>query len=125
MINTFAERFLDLIAIGKETLNDKWGDGKKSEFKKKQAKIKMLIQGSLPMKLAKQLMMKAAGTEMPSELISMYEGKANPAMTAKKVYRLQGELHRTHLREKVNVRSHLHKLFDITRLYCGLRLARE
>ncbi|CAH0492759.1 unnamed protein product [Peronospora farinosa] len=34
-------------------------------------------------------------------------------MTAPKVDRLQGELHRAHVREKGNMRSHLHKLFDI------------
>ncbi|CAI5717219.1 unnamed protein product [Peronospora farinosa] len=104
---------LDQIAIGKETLDDTWNAEQKGEFKKKQAKIKILIQGSLSMKLAKQVMMKGTGTEMWSELVSIYEGKTNPAMTAQKVYRLQGELHRTHMRGKGNVRSHLHKLFDI------------
>ena len=59
------------------------------------------------MKLARQVMMKGTGTEMWSELVSIYEGKTNPDMTAQKVYSLQGELHRTHLRGNGNVRSHL------------------
>ncbi|KAL0583742.1 hypothetical protein ABG067_006418 [Albugo candida] len=58
------------------------------------------------MKLAKQVMMKSTDTEMWTELVSIYEGKTNPAMTAQKVYRLQGELHRTHLRGKGNVATH-------------------
>ncbi|KAG2891233.1 hypothetical protein PC114_g17077 [Phytophthora cactorum] len=39
--------------------------------------------------------------------------KKNPAMVAQKMYRLQGELHRTRLRTKGDVRSHLYTLFDI------------
>ena len=55
------------------------------------------------MMLSKQVMMKSTSTEMWTELVAIYEGKANPAMTAQKVYRLQAELHRTHLRGKRNV----------------------
>ncbi|KAE8901147.1 hypothetical protein PF007_g11497 [Phytophthora fragariae] len=47
-----------------------------------QAKIKILIQGSLSMMLAKQVMSKKTGTEMWQELSTIYEGKKNPAMTA-------------------------------------------
>ncbi|TDH70955.1 hypothetical protein CCR75_006946 [Bremia lactucae] len=65
------------------------------------------------MKLAKQVMVNGTGTEILSVIVSIYEGKANPGMTAQKLYRLHGELHRTPLRGKGNVRSHLHKLFDI------------
>ena len=65
------------------------------------------------MTLSKQVIMKSTGTNMRAELVSIYEGNTNPAMTARKVYRLQAELHRSHLREKGNVRSHLHKMFDI------------
>lgn len=43
----------------------------------------------------------------------MYEGMINFAITAQKVYRLQGELHRTHMRGKGDVRDRLLKLFDI------------
>ena len=60
---------MDQIAIDKETFDDRWGDDRKREFKKKQVKIKILIQGSLSIKLAKQVMMKATGTEMWSELV--------------------------------------------------------
>ena len=63
------------------------------------------------MKLARQVMMKGTGTEMWSELVSIYEGKTNHDMTAQKVYSLQGELHRTHLLG--NVQIHLHKLLII------------
>ena len=58
------------------------------------------------MKLARQVMMKGTGTEMWSELVSIYEGKTNHDMTAQKVYSLQDKLHRTHLHGKGNVRSH-------------------
>ena len=113
MINAFEESFLDQISIGKETPDDSWDDDEKGESKKKQAKINILIQGSLLMKLARQVMMKKTGTQMCSELVLIYEGKTNPAVTAQKVYHLHCDLHRTHLRGKGNVRSHLHKLFDI------------
>ncbi|CAI5700441.1 unnamed protein product [Peronospora effusa] len=43
MINAFEESLLDQIAIGKETLDDTWNAEQKGEFKKKQAKIKILI----------------------------------------------------------------------------------
>ncbi|OWZ13842.1 hypothetical protein PHMEG_00012772 [Phytophthora megakarya] len=113
MMNAFEKSLLDEIALGKEVKDENWDDEKKGEFKKKQAKIKILIQGSLSMKLAKQVMMKETGTEMWAELVDIYEGKTNPAMTAQKVYRLQCELHKTHLRGKDDLRSHLYKLFDI------------
>lgn len=72
-----------------------------------------MILGSLSLKLAKQVMTKETGTEMWLELVNMYEGKSNPAMTAQKVYRLQFELNKTHLRGGDDLRSHLYKLFDI------------
>ncbi|CAH0481203.1 unnamed protein product [Peronospora belbahrii] len=59
------------------------------------------------------MMSKSTDTEMWKELVSIYEGKNNPAMTAQKVYRLQCELHKTILRERDDVQSHLYKLFDI------------
>ncbi|GMF53554.1 unnamed protein product, partial [Phytophthora fragariaefolia] len=113
MQNAFEKNLLDGIAKGDETEDTAWDDVKKGEFKKKQAEIKILIQGSLSMRLAKQVMLKSTGTEMWQELVTTYEGKSNPAMTAQKVYRLQSELHRTNLRGKDDVRGHLYKLFDI------------
>ena len=59
------------------------------------------------MKLAKHVVMKRTSMEMWAELVSIYEGKANPAIPVQKVHRLQGELQRTHLRVKSSVRSHL------------------
>ena len=64
VINSFEESLLDQIAIQNETLDDSCDDDEKGEFKKKQTKIKILIQGSLSMKLARHLMMKGTGTEM-------------------------------------------------------------
>ncbi|GMF47884.1 unnamed protein product [Phytophthora fragariaefolia] len=113
MQNAFEKNFLDGIAKFDETEDTAWDDVKKEEFKKKQAEIKILIQGSLSMRLAKQVMSKSTGTEMWQELVTIYEGKSNPAMTAQKVYRLQRELRRTNLRGKDDVRGHLYKLFDI------------
>ncbi|KAG3001777.1 hypothetical protein PC121_g19763, partial [Phytophthora cactorum] len=113
MLNAVEENLLDDIATGAETEDASWDNEKKGNFKKKQAKIKILIQGSLSMRLAKQVMSKPTGTEMLSELVSIYEGKTNPAMTVQKVYRLQCEQHKTNLRGKGDVRSHLYKLFDI------------
>ncbi|KAE9301123.1 hypothetical protein PF008_g22837 [Phytophthora fragariae] len=113
MLNAFEKSLLDEIATGKATEDATWDQNKKDAFKKKQAKIKILIQGSLSMKLAKQVMSKKTGTEMWQELCTIYEGKKNPTMTAQKVYRLQGELHRTRLRANGDVRNHLYKLFEI------------
>ncbi|OWY98892.1 hypothetical protein PHMEG_00030217, partial [Phytophthora megakarya] len=47
------------------------------------------------------------------ELCSIYDGKTNSATKAQKVYRLNGELHRTHLRANGDVRSHLYKMFEM------------
>ncbi|KAE8903830.1 hypothetical protein PF005_g11108 [Phytophthora fragariae] len=113
MLNAFEKSLLDEIATGAPTEDATWHQDKKDAFKKKQAKIKILIQGSLSMKLAKQVMSKKTGTEMWQELCTIYEGKKNPAMTAQKVYRLQGELHRTRLRTNGDVRNHLYKLFEL------------
>ncbi|OWY96519.1 LOW QUALITY PROTEIN: Multidrug resistance protein ABC transporter [Phytophthora megakarya] len=63
------------------------------------------------MRLAKQVMSKKTGTEMWSELCSIYDGKTNSA--TKKVYRLNGDLHRIHLRANGDVRSHLYQMFEI------------
>ncbi|GMF42850.1 unnamed protein product [Phytophthora fragariaefolia] len=113
MENAFEKNLLDGISKGDETEDTAWNDVKKGEFKKKQAEIKILIQGSLSMRLAKQVMSMSTSAEMWQELVTIYEGKSNPAMTAQKVYRLQRELHRTNLRGKDDVRGHLYKLFDI------------
>ena len=59
MINDFEDSLLDQIAIGKETLDDSWDDDRKGFLKEKS-----FIQGQLLMNLAKQVMMKATGTEM-------------------------------------------------------------
>ena len=69
MINAFEENLLDEIALGKEVLGDSWNEMKTNEFKKKQAKIKILIQCSLSMRLAKQVMMQDTGTKMWMELV--------------------------------------------------------
>ncbi|GMF45464.1 unnamed protein product [Phytophthora fragariaefolia] len=113
MLNAFEKRLLDEIAMGKATEDVTWDQDKKDAFKKKQAKIKILIQGSLSMKLDTHVMSKKTGTEMWQELCTIYEGKKNPAMTAQKVYRMQDELRRTRLRAIGDVRNHLYKLFEI------------
>ncbi|GMF46166.1 unnamed protein product [Phytophthora fragariaefolia] len=84
-LNAFEKSLLDGIATGRETEDASWDEEKKGDFKKKQAKIKILIQGSLSMRLAKQVMTKPTGTEMWRELMDIYEGKSNPAMTAQSV----------------------------------------
>ena len=113
MLNAFEQNLLDEIAAGGVVEDASWDQAKKDKFKKRQAEVKILIQGSLSMKLAKQVMSKKTGTEMWHELCSIFEGKQNSAMIAQKVYRLQSELHRTHLRPNGDVRSHLYTLFDI------------
>ncbi|KAG4043809.1 hypothetical protein PC123_g20731, partial [Phytophthora cactorum] len=55
MLNAVEENLLDDIATGAETKDASWDNEKKGNFKKKQAKIKILIQGSLSMRLAKQV----------------------------------------------------------------------
>ncbi|GMF35188.1 unnamed protein product [Phytophthora fragariaefolia] len=85
MLNAFEKSLLDGIATGRETEDASWDEEKKGEFNKKQAKFKILIQGSLSMRLAKQVMTKPTGTEMWRELMDIYEGKSNPAMTAQSV----------------------------------------
>ncbi|CCI47296.1 unnamed protein product [Albugo candida] len=89
MMNAFEESLLVQIAIGEEREDKIWNDDEKGEVKKSKARIKILIQRSLSMKLAKQVMMKSTGTEMWAELVSIYKGKKNPSMTAQKLYRLQ------------------------------------
>ncbi|KAJ8544544.1 hypothetical protein ON010_g11724 [Phytophthora cinnamomi] len=113
ILNAFEKILLNGITTGSETEDASWDDEKKGDFKKKQTKIKIIIQGSLSMRLAKQVMAKPTGTEMWRELMDFYEGKSNPAMTAQKVYCLRYKLHKTNLRGKDDVRSHLYKLFDI------------
>ncbi|KAG6610395.1 succinyl-CoA:3-ketoacid coenzyme A transferase [Phytophthora cinnamomi] len=113
ILNAFEKILLYGITTGSETEDASWDDEKKGDFKKKQTKIKIIIQGSLSMRLAKQVMAKPTGTEMWRELMDFYEGKSNPAMTAQKVYCLRYKLHKTNLRGKDDVRSHLYKLFDI------------
>ena len=58
-------------------------------------------------------MMEETITEMWMELVDMYEGKYNPAITVQKVYRLQCELHKTYLRGNNDLRNHLYKPFGI------------
>ena len=53
MINAFEESLVDEIALGKVVKDDAWDDVKKDIFKTKQAKIKILIQCALSLKLAK------------------------------------------------------------------------
>ncbi|OWZ09602.1 Copia type Polyprotein [Phytophthora megakarya] len=113
MVNAFEKSLLDGIADGTEKEDPNWTDEEKGKYKKKQAKVKILIQGSLSMRLAKQVMAKPSGTEMWQELVTIYEGKNNPAMKSQKVYRLQCQLHRINLTGKDDVRSHLYKLFDL------------
>ncbi|OWY91348.1 hypothetical protein PHMEG_00040106, partial [Phytophthora megakarya] len=109
MINAFEKSLLDEIVLGTKTEGDT--EEEKNDFKKKQAKVKILIRGSLSMRLAKQVMSKKTG--MWRELCSIYDGKTNSATKAQKVYRLNGELHRTHLRANGDVRSHLYKMFEM------------
>ncbi|GMF51742.1 unnamed protein product [Phytophthora fragariaefolia] len=85
MLNAFEKSLLDGIATVRETEDASLDEEKKGEFKKKQAKIKILIQGSLSMRLAKQVMTKPTGTEMWREVMDIYEGKSNPAMPAQRV----------------------------------------
>eukprot|EP00644_Phytophthora_capsici_P011087 jgi/Phyca11/110650/e_gw1.18.561.1 len=111
MMNAFEKSLLDGIVLDTETEGSSVEE--KNDFKKKQAKAKILIQGSLSMRLAKQVVSKKTGTEMWAELCSIYDGTSNSATKAQKVYRLNGELHRTHLRANGDVRSHLYKMFEI------------
>ncbi|OWZ07468.1 LOW QUALITY PROTEIN: hypothetical protein PHMEG_00020135 [Phytophthora megakarya] len=104
VVNAFKQSLLD----GREKEDPTWSEEWKGEFKRKQAKIKILIQGSLGKRLAKQVMSKATGTEIWEELATIYEGKSNPAQRTQKC-----ELHSTHLKGKDDVRSHPYKLFDL------------
>ncbi|KAJ8537304.1 hypothetical protein ON010_g13293 [Phytophthora cinnamomi] len=88
-IARYAERLREELAgwhrHGHQTKDASWDDEKEGEFKKKQTKIKILIQGSLSMRLAKQMVVKPTGTEMWRERMDIYEGKPNPAMMAQSV----------------------------------------
>ncbi|POM77591.1 Integrase catalytic core protein [Phytophthora palmivora] len=90
MIVAFQRDLLEQIATGKVKENDQWSQDEKDEHTKKQAKIQMLIMGSLKTTLAQQWMDQKNGTDMWAELCKIYEGKNNDATKAKKVYRLQG-----------------------------------
>ncbi|OWY96196.1 LOW QUALITY PROTEIN: hypothetical protein PHMEG_00033599 [Phytophthora megakarya] len=61
MLNVFEKSLLDEIATRAATEVVTWDQDKKDAFKKKQAKIKILIQGSLSMKLAKQMIVEEDG----------------------------------------------------------------
>ncbi|KAG3106767.1 hypothetical protein PI125_g13090 [Phytophthora idaei] len=113
MVVAFQKSLLEQIAIGNVNEDDTWSQDLKDEHTKKQAKIKMLIMGSLTTRLAQQLMDQKNGTDMWAELCKIYEGKNNDATKAQKVYRLQGDLHRTHLRANGDVRAHLYTIFRI------------
>ncbi|OWZ10168.1 hypothetical protein PHMEG_00017026 [Phytophthora megakarya] len=93
VVNAFEQSLLDGIADDTEKEDPAWPEEKKGKLKKKQAKIKILIQGSLTKRLAKQVMSKKTYTEMWQELVTIYEGKSNPAQKA------------THLKGKDDVLS--------------------
>ncbi|KAF4140674.1 gag-polypeptide of LTR copia-type [Phytophthora infestans] len=113
MVVAFQKSLLEQIAVSSVTEDASWSQDQKDENAKKQAKIQMLILGSLTTRLAQQLMDQETGTDMWAELCKIYEGKNNDATKAQKVYRLQGELHRTHLRANGDVRGHLYGMFRI------------
>eukprot|EP00644_Phytophthora_capsici_P001274 jgi/Phyca11/104870/e_gw1.10.573.1 len=106
----FQKSLLLDIAEGKTKEQANWSTEEKDDFTKKQAKIQSLIMGSLTKRLSQLLIDIDSGTEMWSELSNIYEGKKNDATKAQKVYRLQGELHRTHLRANGDVRGHLYTI---------------
>ncbi|KAJ8546882.1 hypothetical protein ON010_g11353 [Phytophthora cinnamomi] len=85
----FQKSLLEDIASGKVTADPNWSQEKKDEHTKKQAKIQMLIMGSLTTRLSQQLLDQDTGTAMWGELCKIYEGKNNDATKAQKVYRLQ------------------------------------
>ncbi|KAG3051985.1 hypothetical protein PI124_g23973 [Phytophthora idaei] len=113
MAVAFQKSVLEQIAIGKVKEDVNWSQDEKDEHTKKQAKIQMLIMASLTMRLAQPLMDQKTGTDMWAELCKIYEGRNNDATKAQKVYRLQGELHRTHRRANGDVRGHLYAMFRI------------
>ncbi|KAG3181191.1 hypothetical protein PC128_g15267 [Phytophthora cactorum] len=101
------------IAIGKVKEDVNWSQDEKDEHTKKQAKIQMLIMASLTTRLAQQLMDQKTGTDMWAELCKINEERNNDATKAQKAYRLQGKLHRNHLRTNGDVRGHLYAMFRI------------
>ena len=64
MLNAFEERLLDDIAKGHVVEDEDWDEEETGKLKKKQANIKILIQGSLSMRLAKQVVSNSTGTEI-------------------------------------------------------------
>ncbi|OWZ04871.1 Multidrug resistance protein ABC transporter, partial [Phytophthora megakarya] len=104
---------LEQMAIGKVMEDASWSQDQKDEYTKKQAKIQMLIMGSLTTRLAQNLMDQKNGTDMWAELCKVYEGRNNDATKALKVYRLQSKLHRTHLRANGSAREHFNAMFRI------------
>ncbi|POM78253.1 Multidrug resistance protein ABC Superfamily [Phytophthora palmivora] len=82
MMNAFKKILLDQIERDREVKDDSKDDEKK------------------------EIMMKSTGTEMWVEHVDNYEGKTNPATTAQEVYRLQCELHKTHMCGKDDLRSY-------------------
>ncbi|KAF4138357.1 gag-polypeptide of LTR copia-type [Phytophthora infestans] len=113
MVVAFQKSLLEQIAVGNVTEDASWSQDQKDEHTKKQAKIQMLILGSLTTRLAQQLMDQETGTDMWAELCKIYEGKNNDATKVQKVYRLQGELHRTDLRANGDVRGHCMRCFAL------------
>ncbi|OWY92313.1 hypothetical protein PHMEG_00038741 [Phytophthora megakarya] len=113
MIVVFQKHLLEQMAIGKVTEDASWSQDQKDEYTKKQAKIQMLIMGSLTTRLAQSLMDQKNGTDMWAELYKVYEGRNNDATKAQKVYSLQSEQHRTHLRANGSAREHLYAMFRI------------
>ncbi|KAF4143354.1 hypothetical protein GN958_ATG07420, partial [Phytophthora infestans] len=59
------------------------------------------------------LIMGSLKTTLDQQLMDQKNGMSNDATKAQKVYRLQGELHRTHLRANSDVRAHLYTMFRI------------
>lgn len=80
MTVAFPRDLLMQISTSKVEEDDQWSQDEKDEHTKKQAKIKMLIMGSLKTTLAQQLMDQKNGTVMWAELCKTYE--------VQKVYRL-------------------------------------
>eukprot|EP00644_Phytophthora_capsici_P005946 jgi/Phyca11/13137/fgenesh1_pg.PHYCAscaffold_2_\ len=125
MTVAFQRDLLEQIATGKVKEDNPWSQDEKDEHTKKQAKVQMLIMGSRKTTFTQQLMDQTNGTDIWAGLCKTYEGGNNDATKAQKVYRLQGELHRTHLRANGDMRGHLFTMFRIRNELAELGLKKQ
>ncbi|KAE9013048.1 hypothetical protein PR001_g15507 [Phytophthora rubi] len=110
MMIAFEEKDVVDFVTGKKTVVD---TKDQEEFDAIQAKIKLIIMGSLSMELGQLVMMKKTGTEMWEYLEDYYEGKTNAATRVNQEIILFNRLQTPKCKAGEDVDQHVDNMFTI------------